>query len=402
MTSRADGTEATGYAYPWDFEGDPAAADRAARLGLDRVALAAVYHATRAGTPLHPDHRIVDAPWAATYLPVRDGDWRGRRLVPLEPAWTSRPNAFSAAQRQLREHGLDVEAWVVLTHNLALGRRNPDLVVRNAFGDAYSYGLCPAAPDVQEYCATLVRAVLTGATVSGIVLESCGPMGLDHAGEHEKTEFARWDENARALLSLCFCRACSGRYQSAGIDVDRLRTSVRDGVDAGSALEEALGSLAPAVAEVRTGIAADLRKLLVDQVRAVAPETRVTLHGSADPWATGAFVTVQPALGDGIGAVVASCWEVGTGGQRIRELRTLLPGNVAVGAYLRLDREWNDGRKTRIRLQEYLEAGMRELHLYHLGLLGTDGLQTLHDVVDTARHLAQSVAARRSTPGPGR
>jgi hypothetical protein len=30
-----------GYAYPWDYEGDPAAAERAARLGLDAVALGA-------------------------------------------------------------------------------------------------------------------------------------------------------------------------------------------------------------------------------------------------------------------------------------------------------------------------------------------------------------------------
>ena len=46
--------------------------------------------------------------------------------------------------------GLQVEAWIVLTHNSTLGRAHPDLVVRNAFGDAYPYALCPAAQDVQE------------------------------------------------------------------------------------------------------------------------------------------------------------------------------------------------------------------------------------------------------------
>ncbi len=380
-----------GYAYPWDYEGDPAAAERAARLGLDAVALAASYHATRAGTPLHPDHRMVEAQWAACYVPVLESLWRGQRLVPFEPTWTTAADSFSPAEQQLTTQGLPVEAWIVLTHNLALGRRHPDLVVRNAFGDAYPYGLCPAADDVREYCATLVEAILNATSVAGIVLESCGPMGFDHAGEHEKTEFAGWDEARRALLSLCFCRACTGRYAAAGIDVDRLTMVVREGVDAGAGtLEETLGSLAPVVAEIRTGIATELRALLVGRARAVAPGTRLTLHGSADPWATGSFATVRPALGHGVDAVVASCWDVGAGAGSIRGLRELVPAEVEVGGYLRLDRDWSESETTGARLREYLDAGMRELHLYHLGLLGREGLQSLHRVVDRTRHLAES------------
>ena len=57
-----------GYAYPWDYVGDPAAAGRAAKLGLDSVAVAAAYHATRAGTPLHPDHRVFDAKPRSTVI----------------------------------------------------------------------------------------------------------------------------------------------------------------------------------------------------------------------------------------------------------------------------------------------------------------------------------------------
>jgi hypothetical protein len=263
--------------------------------------------------------------------------------------------------------------------------------VRNAFRDAYPYGLCPAAGDVQQYCVTLAEAILNATSVSGIVLESCGPMGFDHAGEHEKTEFAGWDEGRRALLSLCFCRACTGRYTAVGIDVDRLAEVVREGVDAASGtVEETLGSPAPAVADVRTGIATELRTLLVGRARAVAPGTRVTLHGSADPWATGSFATVRPALGDGIDAVVASCWDLAAGVGRIRSLRELVPADVEVGAYLRLDRDWSEGGTTGTRLREYLDAGMHELHLYHLGLLGREGLQTLHHVVARTRELAGS------------
>jgi hypothetical protein len=146
-----------GYAYPWDYVGDPAAAPRAADLGLDAVAIAASYHATRAATPLHPDRRIFEAEHAACYVPVREQAWRGHRLVPALPGRDLDGDSFGNACRQLTAEGLQVEAWIVLTHNSTLGRGHPDLVVRNAFGDVYPYALCPAAQDVQEYCLTLVE-----------------------------------------------------------------------------------------------------------------------------------------------------------------------------------------------------------------------------------------------------
>ena len=55
------------YLYPWDVDGDPAAADRIAGLGLTEVTLAAAYHAVRAVTPFHPEHRIVTRDAAVYY-----------------------------------------------------------------------------------------------------------------------------------------------------------------------------------------------------------------------------------------------------------------------------------------------------------------------------------------------
>jgi hypothetical protein len=379
-----------GYAYTWDYAGDAAAAPRAATLGLGSVAVAASYHATRAATPLHPEHRIHDAEHAACYVPVREQAWRGHRLVPAVPSWDPNGDSFASAQGQLLGQGLQVEAWIVLTHNSTLGRAHPDLVVRNAFGDVYPYALCPAAPDVQEYCLTLVEEVLRSAPMDGVVLEACGPMGIDHAGKHEKTEFAEWDEVARALLSLCFCRACADRYGAAGLDGERLAQVVREGVDSGSGtVEDRLGDeLAAQVATIRTGIARQLRELLVARCRSVDPSIRITVHGSSDPWATGSFATLQPAAGDGVDGVVASCWDPPAGSRRIRDLRSLAAPGTEVGAYLRLDRGWPADATTDRRLQEYLTSGMTELHLYHLGLLGHQGLATMRRVIETTRALA--------------
>jgi hypothetical protein len=367
----------------------PAAASRAATLGLDAVAVAASYHATRAATPLHPGHRIFEAEHAACYVPVREQAWRGHRLVPDLPAWDPDGHSFGNACRQLTAEGLQVEAWIVLTHNSALGCGHPDLVVRNAFGDVYPYALCPAAQNVQEYCLTLVEEIVRSGPLHGVVLEACGPMGIEHAGKHDKTEFATWDEARRALLSLCFCQACERRYAAAGLDSDRLAELVRAGVDSRTGtIGDCLGGWAAEVAAIRTGIAGELRASLAASCRSVAPGVRITVHGSSDVWATGSFATVQPAVGEDVDAVVASCWDPEAGGHRISDLRALVAPGTDVGAYLRLDRGWSAGDATDQRLREYLASGMGELHLYHLGLLDAQGLATMRHVVATTRRLA--------------
>ena len=69
------------YLYPWDVDDDPAAADRVAGLGLAGVSLAAAYHAVRAVTPFHPEHRIVTRDAAVDYQPDQDR-WSGAVLRP--------------------------------------------------------------------------------------------------------------------------------------------------------------------------------------------------------------------------------------------------------------------------------------------------------------------------------
>jgi len=124
---------------------------------------------------------------------------------------------------------------------------------------------------------------------------------------------------APGLLSLCFCQACERRSAAAGVDRSHLVQLVRMGVDAESGtIEDCLGDeLAAAVVAIRTGVAKELRAMLVARCRSVDPNVRITVHGSDDPWATGSFATLQPAVGEGIDGVVASCWDPAAGGQRI-------------------------------------------------------------------------------------
>ncbi|WP_043640816.1 hypothetical protein [Nonomuraea candida] len=220
------------YLYPWDVVGDPTAPGRLADLGVQAVALAASYHSTRAATPYHPAHRVLDVPYPAFYLPIRPSAWS--RLVPAAPTWTP-ANAYLQARDALKAAGLQVHAWTVLTHNSHLGSANPDLVVRNAFGDPYPYALCPAHEDVIEYCERLVQEILEVGEPDGLILEACGPMGFGHQSVHEKTAGADWTPTDVDLLSLCFCANCALRYPEG------TKAAVRAVIDRASAPAASLG-----------------------------------------------------------------------------------------------------------------------------------------------------------------
>ncbi|RJQ68510.1 hypothetical protein D5S17_31965 [Pseudonocardiaceae bacterium YIM PH 21723] len=354
--------KSVGYAYPWDYAGDPAAVGRAVDLGIDAVAVSATYHSTRAATPLHPARRMIVAEHSASYIPVRAE--RYGRLVPAEPSWVD-SGSYLTAQEQLRAARLPVHAWTVLTHNSLLGAANPDLVVRNAFGESYEYALCPAAEDVRAYCHALVGEIIELAQPDGLILEACGPLGVDHGGHHDKLEFACWTKVQRDLLSLCFCAACRELYTGAGLDPDRLATVVRDGFATAFAVDEVLGDLAEPVRTVRTGLAGRLRRELTE----AAGELRVTLHGSPDPWKTGPFASVAGELPSGVDSVVLSAW----GDHEVlrAELDSLWERNIRTGAYLRPDK---------IPAGQLL-GGFDELHLYHLGLVPESALNRFAELV---------------------
>jgi hypothetical protein len=387
------------HVYPWDLVGDPLAAQRYADLGVDAVALAASYHTVRAATPLHPEHRMVDARHAAFYLPVRDESWEHSRLVPAEPSWVDGDNSYGAASDALRAVGLPVYAWTVLTHSSRLGDLHPDVNVVNAFGDRYPYALCTANPDVVEYARTLVSEVLDLGRPDGIVLEACGPLGFFHGGHHEKTDGADWTPVQQKLLSLCFCVVCAVRYQDAGIDVDTLAATVRAAVDGGASnvpvggadnqIRAALGPFGDKVAAVRTGIVRELRRILVDLVREQAPGVRVALHATGDEWATGPFATVAPAVDADVDVLTVFCWpgaEASTPG--IRALREVAGPSARIASYvLALPPKPVDGEALLQEWLHYVDEGVEEFHLYHAGLASQPRL-------DALRHAVAGVKAR--------
>ncbi|MGW0806889.1 hypothetical protein [Nonomuraea sp. NPDC002799] len=380
------------YIYPWDIVGDPSAPARLADLGVEAVALAASYHSTRAATPYHPDHRVLDVPYPAFYLPIRPTSWG--RLVPASPTWTP-ADAYLQASDAIKAAGLQVHAWTVLTHNSRLGTANPDLVVRNAFGDPYPYALCPAHDDVVEYCAHLVEEILTVGEPDGLILEACGPMGFTHQSVHEKTSGADWTADDADLLSLCFCTSCADRYPPTTKDrvraaIDRTQSatpstspSLTTTADHSSTtIEDALGPLADEIRALRLELSSSLRQRLIATARRTAPHVPITLHADPNPWAAGAFAAL-PAGEPEADILVGACWgDPVTDAARLAQLTELSTPGQRVAAYvLALPPRPADPTTLADYLRTYAKAGATDFHLYHAGLASPQRLATITEAL---------------------
>jgi hypothetical protein len=336
----------TGYAYPWDVLGDEGFVDRTEPLST--VALAAAYHSTRAATPLHPAHQLVNASHAALYRPVRDSVWRGRRLRPSKPAWLSTPDSFGTAAAVLRDAGLRVSAWVVLTHNSRLGTEFPDVTVVNCFGDRYPYALCPAWEEVRAYAATLAAEAADGA--DEVSLEACGQLGVTHLSHHEKTDGA-WTPTAQRWLSVCCCKACQDGWSARGLDPALVLSTLREAARTSGQVPFEDDLLA-------------VRHRSTDLLRAevlAALSVPVVLHAHPDPWVTGASPGLTPTAGADVSALVVPAWPTDSvpvvsaavaTGRPVDAYVTVLQADTGLPAHARA----------------LVSAGATGLSVYHLGL----------------------------------
>jgi hypothetical protein len=356
----------TGYAYPWDVL-EAGFAARARDLGVDEVAVALSYHSARAATPWSASRTAVVARHAAFYRPVRSGAWGSLR--PSTPDWVSSEDSGGDAVRLLNEAGIPAAAWIVLTHNSQLGYEHPDVVVRNCFGEAYPWALCPSQPAVREYAATLTAEAVAGLELSSVILEACGPLGAVHQHQHEKTDGV-WAPAVARLLSICCCEACASSWD---LDAETVRAQLVEEVrrlvatgDLGVSGDRLPPELTQLLLRTRQKATDELRAAVLTQLPA---GTRVVLHGALDPWVTGALPGLTPSAADDVDAVVLFGWAPATGADAVAAAREALPERVAIGSYITAvaaapvpDIAGYVG--------ELAKAGAAELHLYHLGLAG--------------------------------
>ena len=367
------------YLYPWDVDGDPAAAGRIAGLGLTEVTLAAAYHAVRAVTPFHPRHRIVTRD-AGVYYQADPARWAGQRLRPADAAAPA--GSFERGAAALRAAGIGVTAWVVLTHNSRLAGPG-ECAVRNAFGDVYPWALCAGTPAVREYVALLAAEVAALAGVDAIELEACGWYGFEHGSAHDKTGpvaglagpaglAGQW------LLSLCFCAACGEAYRAAGADPAALAALVRAAADGGPAVP---GDVAALLGSVRAAASGRLLAGVLAGVRSAAPGTPVLVHSDPDARAVGANPGYDPAVvcgPDGADGVVLSCGNPAAAPDLVARTAAAAPGGTRIAAVLQAVAGLGGHPETlAAQAAAVRAAGATELRLYHAGLAAASDLTAI-------------------------
>jgi len=381
------------YLYPWDVDGDPAAADRLAGLGLTGVTLAAAYHAVRAVTPHHPGHRIVTRD-AGIYFQPDPAHWRDARLRPAGAApGDDGPGTFERAAAALRAAGLPVAAWVVVTHNSRLAGAG-ECSVRNAFGDVYPWALCAGSDAVREYAALLAAEVAALADVDAIELEACGWYGFEHGSAHDKTGDVAGPAGPAGssgdwLLSLCFCGACAPAYRSAGGDPAELAALVRAAADGGPPLP---GDVCAVIDAARAAASGRLLTGVLAAVRAAAPGQPVLVHSHPDPRAAGANPGYDPAVLCGPGGadgIVLGCGNPVTAADLVARTAAAAPPGSRIAAVLQAVAGLGGQPATLAAQAEAVRAaGATELRVYHAGLAAESDLAAI-------RHLCRATAATR-------
>jgi hypothetical protein len=150
-----------------------------------------------------------------------------RRVQPRVSKLTRERDVLAelCAQAQIK-----VNAWMVLNHNTRLGLLHPELCVRNCYGDAYPYSLCPAQAEVRHHAVTLTADLAEHYAVAALLLETPGFLGYAHGFHHEFAQLAcnAWLDT---MLSLCFCSACIAGASACGIDAEALRRRIAERID---------------------------------------------------------------------------------------------------------------------------------------------------------------------------
>jgi hypothetical protein len=359
------------YVYPWDVVGDGAAPEAIAGLGVDHAVVAAFYHATRALTPRHPEHRVVVAEHSASYLPV-GAAWE--QVLPPAQSWVDGEDAFGATAAALATAGVPTHAWVVVDHVDDFDAPH----VMNAYGDVYPWALCPSHEAVLEYAVGLAAVVAARPDIAGVEFEAAGWYGFDHLHAHDKVAGIPLSEDELYLMSLCFCSACGDEYQASGIEAGQLRTAVCARLDARFAAAEPLAAAAldadsaAAVLGMRTRVANRLRGAMVREVRTQRdPDFPILFHANPDPHRSTAFTGVDVAtLPKGTGVVV-NCWN-GSTDSLSRALGHDAPVNAGLlgvrGMGAPTDRLAEQALAMR-------EAGASGIRLYHAGLASNADLE---------------------------
>ncbi len=216
------------YCFGTDLldEGIDVVAGRVATAGLDGITMAAKYHGVSDLYPHNPRRRQAGVAPGCYFVP----DARAyRAIVPAAHELLEGRDLLAELCAFAPRRGLSVSAWTVGLHHDEAPPGTPGLC-RNCFGEEVAGTLCPSSPPAREFVTGLVTD-LCRYEIEVIRLESVHFHGLAHGRHHERL-LEDHGELALFIMGLCFCRACIGRADAAGLSGAQLAQRARGYVEA--------------------------------------------------------------------------------------------------------------------------------------------------------------------------
>ncbi len=203
--------------------------DRLQDAGIRGLMVASVYHDGRDIYPHNPRGRVLFNEDGVAFFRPDASLFSGAAVAPLIASTVGSSGPFEQVVEAVRDRDMTIHAWTVFLHNTSLGRRYPEAVTRNVYGDPQLTSLCPANPAAIDYSIRLASAVAR-LGVESVNAEALHFLPLEHGYHHERY-FIRIGPIDRILFGLCFCASCQGRARNEGIDVDALARAVRGRLD---------------------------------------------------------------------------------------------------------------------------------------------------------------------------
>ncbi|MWG35000.1 hypothetical protein [Halomarina oriensis] len=374
------------WTYPWNLTSDGLAetCEGLAARGVDALTLASHYHSIRSLDPRHPDELFTAYP-GGCYFDPDPGRFADMPIDPLPNEVSGLDDPVAETVEAAADHGLGVNAWTVCLHNSRLGAANPSYRVESAFGDAHDHALCPSNPEVREYFAAVVEA-LVDRGVAEVHLESVGFGSPFHEHGwrwgHPKRQ-ALTGTTEEVLLAQCFCEGCRTAATDHPIDLGRAQRVVRDLVREWLAVPAADAPPLDAVVAdepvlddlfaFRSAVVESFVARLAEAAGSV-PLSYYVMEGhlGADPtglWPAG----VRPdRLADHLDRAMAICYVSAPdrARDRIRSLRETVDGDVTVDAGVTLDPNVVPDEATFDSLVEAVRSDVDgAVSVYHHGLM---------------------------------
>ncbi|MBR53911.1 hypothetical protein CMK19_09130 [Candidatus Poribacteria bacterium] len=215
------------WVYPWDLVDtniDGVVSHLAEEIGINTISLATAYHSVEHLRPRAVREKIFRSANASLYFqPTVDFCQRSPLSPNIHPMVQDNcilDKFIDSCQRK----GIAPKSWTVYLHNSFLSSNHPDCAQQNVYGDYYSYGLCPANPQVRSYVINLSKE-LENRGIDIIEIESLSYMGFGHNHYHSK--FGVDFGTAKSLMDLCFCYSCQQHGVEANIDIRLLTEQVK-------------------------------------------------------------------------------------------------------------------------------------------------------------------------------